>query len=145
MQQQGTRSSVTWKHTAYALVMTIFGLRGFLERRSVLAFIDNEPCRQGFVKRYSPSMPMMSLIALASPLNTSLGYDCAPSKSNHPSDLPSRGLFKEAAERFGAEVRGDIAYTDVMMDFLRAGSYSHSFSSALTSALSFEASLMPDS
>ena len=42
---------------AYALVMTLFGLRGFLDRRSVLVFIDNDPCRYGFIKRYSPALP----------------------------------------------------------------------------------------
>ena len=127
---------------AYALVMTLFGLRGFLERRSVLAFIDNDPCRQGFVKRYSPSMPMMSLIALSSllegALNTSLWYERVPSQSS-PSDLPSR------AKRFAAAVKGDIACADVMSDFLKAGSYSPSLANALTSALRLEASLMPES
>ena len=104
---------------AYALVMTLFGLRGFLDRRSVLAFIDNDLCRHGFIKWYSPSQPMMILIALASllqgALNSSLWYERVPSKSN-PSELPSRGLCEEAAKRFAAEVRGDIACAEVMMD-----------------------------
>ena len=132
---------------AYAVIMTLVGLRGFLERRSALVFIDNDPCRQGFIKRYSPSMPMMSLISLASlleaALSTSLWYERVPSKSN-PSDLPSRGLFEEAARRFAAEMKGDIACTDVMCDFLKAGRYSPSLANAVTAALRLEASLMPD-
>ena len=77
---------------AYALAITVFGLRGFLGNRSVVAFIDNEPCRMGFIKRYSPSVAMMGLISLVSLLEASLcttmWYERVPSKSN-PADLPS--------------------------------------------------------
>ena len=57
---------------AYALAITLFGLRGFLTGRSVIAFIDNDPCRMGLIKRYSPSLPMMGLISLVSLLEGSL-------------------------------------------------------------------------
>ncbi|CAE7272894.1 unnamed protein product, partial [Symbiodinium sp. CCMP2592] len=48
----------------YALAILIFGLRGFLKGRSVIAFIDNEACRYGFIKRYSPSLSLLRLISL---------------------------------------------------------------------------------
>ena len=72
---------------AYALAITVFGLRGFLGHRSVIAFVDNEPCRLGLIKRYSPSLPMMGLISLVSLLEgslcTSMWYERVPSKHLH--------------------------------------------------------------
>ena len=130
---------------AYALAITLFGLRGFLTGRSVVAFIDNDPCRIGLVKRYSPSSPMMGLISLVSLLEsslcTSLWYERVPSKSN-PADLPSRMLHQEACSRFGAVLKGDVACTSVIQDFLLADSYSSRLSKALTEALTFEVGLL---
>ena len=66
------REQVICEIEAYALAITLFGLRGFVTGRSVIAFVDNDPCRVGFIKRYSPSSPMMGLIALVSLLEGAL-------------------------------------------------------------------------
>ena len=102
---------------AYALAITVFGLRGYLGNRSVIAFVDNEPCRMGLIKRYSPSMAMMGLISLVSLLEGSLcatmWYERVPSKSN-PADLPSSLLLKSCfclggvVFRFGLPHSGDV-------------------------------------
>ena len=130
---------------AYALAISLFGLRGFLGNRSIVAFVDNEPCRMGLIKRYSPSAAMMGLISLVSLLEgslcTTLWYERVPSKSN-PADLPSRGLFPEAASRFGAEIKGDIACTQEMNDFLVSDQYSSRLAQAIAEAVRFEASML---
>ena len=130
---------------AYALAITLFGLRGYLAGRSVIAFIDNDPCRMGLVKRYSPSLPMMGLISLVSLLEgslaTTLWYERVPSKSN-PADLPSRLLHQEACSRFTAEFKGDIACTSVIEGFLLSDAYCPRLAKALTEALNFEVSLL---
>ena len=130
---------------AYALAITVFGLRGFLGNRSVVTFVDNEPCRMGLIKRYSPSVAMMGLISLVSLLEgslcTTMWYERVPSKSN-PADLPSRQMFTEAASRFGAEMRGDVACTQEMSDFLVSDQYSPRLAQAITEAIRFEASVL---
>ena len=62
----GAGDQVICEVEAYSLVLTLFGLRGFLAGRSVLAFIDNDLSSLGLVKRYSPSLPMMTFISMAS-------------------------------------------------------------------------------
>ena len=88
---------------AYAVAMVLYGLRGALRARSIVAHIDNDPCRFGFIKRASPSSCLMALIALVSLLEgaceTALWYKRVPSKSN-PADLPSRFQVEEVARRF---------------------------------------------
>ena len=42
---EGAAEQVICEIEAYALAITLFGLRGFLTGRSVVAFIDNDPCR----------------------------------------------------------------------------------------------------
>ena len=130
---------------AYALAITVFGLRGYLGNRSVIAFVDNEPCRMGLIKRYSPSMAMLGLISLVSLLEGSLcatmWYERVPSKSN-PADLPSRKLFDEAASRFRAEMKGDIACTPEMCNFLTSDQYYPRLARAITEAIRFEGSML---
>ena len=74
----------------------------------------------------------MGLISLVSLLEGSLcatmWYERVPSKSN-PADLPSK-LFGEAASRFSAEMKGDIACAPEMCNFL------------ITEAIRFEASVL---
>ena len=141
----GAGQQVICEVEAYALAITLFGLRGFLTGRSVIAFIDNDPCRMGLIKRYSPSLPMMGLISLVSllegSLTTTLWYERVPSKSN-PADLPSRLLHQEACSRFGAEFKGDIACTTVIQDFLLSDEYCPRLSKALTEALRFEVGML---
>ena len=48
------------------MTMILYGLRGTLRARSVVAHVDNDPCRYGFIKRSSPSSCMMALIGLVS-------------------------------------------------------------------------------
>ncbi|CAE7763864.1 unnamed protein product, partial [Symbiodinium necroappetens] len=52
---------------AYALAIVLFGIRGYVKGRSILAFIDNDPCA----------------------LEALLWFERVPSKSN-PADLPSK-------------------------------------------------------
>ena len=110
-----------------------------------MAFIDIEPCRMGFIKRYSSSVAMMGLISLVSLLEgslcTTMWYEQVPSKSN-PADLPSRQLFSEAASRFSAEMKGDIACAPEMCNFLTSGQYCPRLARAITEAIRFEASVL---
>ena len=142
---EGAGEQVICEIEAYALAITLFGLRGFLTGRSVIAFIDNDPCRVGLIKRYSPSLPMMGLIALVSLLEgslaTTLWYERVPSKSN-PADLPSRMLSQEACSRFEAELKGDIACAGVIRDFLASCAYCPRLAKALTEALTFEVDML---
>ncbi|CAE7244295.1 RE1 [Symbiodinium sp. CCMP2592] len=119
---------------AYALAITLFGIRGFLKGRSVLAWIDNNACLYGFVKRYSPSASLMRLISLGALMESSMEalmwFERVPSKSN-PADLPSRGLFAQACDRFQAINKGDVAATDTMLDFIRAPNYEPKLAQAL--------------
>ncbi|CAE7648128.1 unnamed protein product [Symbiodinium sp. CCMP2592] len=127
---------------AYALAITLFGIRGLLKGRSVLAWIDNNACLYGFVKRYSPSASLMRLISLGALMESSMEalmwFERVPSKSN-PADLPSRGQFAEACERFQAINKGDVAATDTMLDFIRAPHYEPKLAQAILSSARLEA------
>ena len=107
---------------AYAFAVTLFGIRVLAKQRTLIVFIDNEPCRLGFIRRSSPYAAMMGLISLVSllegALSATLWYERVPSKSN-PADLPSRGLMSEAAKRFNATAMGDLTCTEVMRNFLK--------------------------
>ncbi|CAE7620270.1 unnamed protein product [Symbiodinium sp. CCMP2592] len=126
---------------AYALAIVLFGLRGFLKGRSLIAFIDNEACRFGFIKRYSPSSSLLRLISLTALLEGSLEallwFERVPSKSN-PADLPSRGAITEVCERFAVVNKGDIALTPTMLDFLCATSYDTRTAQAILSSTRLE-------
>ncbi|CAE7416568.1 unnamed protein product, partial [Symbiodinium sp. CCMP2456] len=61
---------------AFALAIVLFGIRGVVKGRSLLAFIDNEACRFGFIKRYSPSLCLLRLISLVALLEGSLKPSC---------------------------------------------------------------------
>ncbi|CAE7332461.1 unnamed protein product, partial [Symbiodinium sp. CCMP2456] len=78
---------------AFALAIVLYGIRGSVKGRSILAFIDNDPCRYGFIKRYSPSTSLLRVISLVALLEGSLEallwFERVPSKSN-PADLPSK-------------------------------------------------------
>ncbi|CAE7582014.1 unnamed protein product [Symbiodinium sp. CCMP2592] len=127
---------------AYALAITLFGIRGLLKGRSVLAWIDNNACLYGFVKRYSPSASLMRLISLGALMESSMEalmwFERVPSKSN-PADLPSRGLFAQACDRFQAINKGDVAATDTMLDFIRAPNYEPKLAQAILSSARLEA------
>ena len=64
---------------AYAFAVTLFGIRVLVKQRTLIVFIDNEPCRLGFIRRSSPSAAMMSLISLVSLLEGAL-----PGRVNQP-------------------------------------------------------------
>ena len=51
---------------AYAVAIMLYALRGMLSGRSVLAFIDNDPCRFAFIKRFSPAPALMGLVTIVS-------------------------------------------------------------------------------
>ena len=127
---------------AYAFAVTLFGIRVLAKQRTLIVFIDNEPCRLGFIRRSSPSAAMMSLISLVSllegALSATLWYERVPSKSN-PADLPSRGLMSEAAKKFNATAMGDLPRTEVLRDFLKTQAYNSNLARAMVSAMSVEA------
>ncbi|CAE7375366.1 unnamed protein product [Symbiodinium sp. CCMP2456] len=127
-------SQVICQIEAYALAITLFGVRGLLKGCSVLAWIDNNACLYGFVKRYSPSTSLMRLISLEALMESSmealLWFERVPSKSN-PADLPSRGLMDETCRRFGVTNKGDVAVTSTMMNFIVAQHYEPRFARAI--------------
>eukprot|EP00439_Symbiodinium_sp_Y106_P025560 s8862_g3.t1 len=127
---------------AYALAIVLYGIRGSVKGRSILAFIDNDPCRYGFIKRYSPSASLLRVISLVALLEGSLEallwFERVPSKSN-PADLPSRGQTVEACRRFRLEDKGDIALTSTMKDFLCAQSYEPTLARATLESTRLEA------
>lgn len=135
-------SQVICQIEAYALAITLFGVRGLLKGRSVLAWIDNNACLYGFVKRYSPSTSLLRLISLVALMESSmealLWFERVPSKSN-PADLPSRSLMDEACSRFGAADKGDVAVTSTMMDFIVAQHYEPRFARAILESTRLEA------
>jgi len=135
-------SQVICQIEAYALAITLFGIRGLLKGRSVLAWIDNNACLYGFVKRYSPSTSLMRLISLEALMESSmealLWFERVPSKSN-PADLPSRGLMEEACRRFDATNKGDVAVTSTMMNFIVAQHYEPRFARAILESTRLEA------
>ena len=57
-------------------------------------------------------------------------------------DLPSRRQFHEAAARFRAVFKGDIACTQEMTQFLVSEHYSPELARAITEAICFEADLL---
>ena len=127
---------------AYALAIVLYGIRGSVKGRSILAFIDNDPCRYGFIKRYSPSASLLRVISLVALLEGSLEallwFERVPSKSN-PADLPSREQTVEACRRFRLEDKGDIALTSTMKDFLCAQSYEPTLARATLESARLEA------
>ncbi|CAE7215102.1 unnamed protein product [Symbiodinium sp. CCMP2456] len=127
---------------AFALAIVLYGIRGSVKGRSILAFIDNDPCRYGFIKRYSPSTSLLRVISLVALLEGSLEallwFERVPSKSN-PADLPSRAEIAEACARFKLENKGDIALTSTMKDFLWARDYEPVLARAILESARLEA------
>ena len=135
-------SQVICQVEAYALMATLYGLRGSVNDRLILAFIDNEACRYGLIKRASPAVSMARLMAIISLVETSIGcslwIERVPSSSN-PADLPSRLRAAEAAQRFAALDKGDVPVTASMMDLILADHYDPDTAVAIASAIQFEA------
>ena len=118
-----------------------------LTGRSILAFIDNDPCRFAFIRRFSPSPALMGLVTLVSILEaaneTAIWYERVASSAN-PSDLPSRDAVAEACRRFGCEDKGDVAITAEMQRFLTSRLYVPELGAAIAEAVRAEADLWKD-
>ena len=132
---------------AYAVAIMLFALRGTLNGRSVLAFIDNDPCRFAFIRRFSPSPALMGLVTLVSILEaaneTSIWYERVASSAN-PADLPSRFAVGEACRRFGCQDKGDVAITSEMQQFLTSRAYDPAIGSAIAETIRAESDVLRD-
>ena len=132
---------------AFAVALVLYGLRGSLRGRCIIAFIDNDAARFGFIRRSSPSQCMFNIICivtlLEAILETSLWYERVPSKSN-PSDLPSRGALAEAVERFAVLDKGDVAISEHVLSMLVSKSYDPRLADVIAKAVRFEADMVSE-
>eukprot|EP00435_Cladocopium_sp_Y103_P018012 s3778_g4.t1 len=110
-----------WKHLVgdqlicqiemFAVVCVRWKMRGLLNKRRLILFIDNEPCRFALIKGRSPSDPLFRMshacACMEAKLPTYVWYERVASFCN-PADLPSRRKWREACERWALDFGGDI-------------------------------------
>ena len=89
--------------------------------RNGIAFIDNEACRIGLIKRSSPSVAMFLLLCAVSITDTQAPFaawmERVPSPAN-PADLPSRQKADELCKLLHAKDCGGIDLPAALLNFL---------------------------
>ena len=105
----------------YAVLMA----RAFLDKaatgRKLIYFIDNDGARDDLIRGFSNSLASFSIICqfyrFERDSPSSLWFARVPSHSN-VSDAPSRGLFEQTAEEYGAHIVSTSLTTSIMQALL---------------------------
>eukprot|EP00435_Cladocopium_sp_Y103_P055901 s883_g18.t1 len=108
----------------YAVLCVRWKIRDMANRRRLLLFIDNEPCRFALVKGRSPSDPLFRMAhacaCIEAVMPCFIWYERIASYCN-PADLPSRMRTDEACRRWALENSGDIALPPELLTALADG------------------------
>ena len=111
-----------WKHLVgeqlicqiemFAVVCIRWRMRHLLNKRRLILFIDNEPCRFSLIKGRSPSDPLFRMSHACACMEAQMPcytwFERIASYCN-PADLPSRGKSDAACAQWGLDFMGDIA------------------------------------
>ena len=122
----------------YAYICVRWHLRGLLDGRLGICFIDKESCRVSFVKRNSSSTAMLLLTSMVSIVDTNrpfaAWFERVPSFSNL-ADMLSRGKSADLCRLVGGRDCRDIVLPPFIFTFSMCGKFKHD----LATVISFEA------